>query len=728
MSSRNLRWLTQPQLFRSLILSLTLMMASATAMAATGGEAGEADEFLNYGSNVRSLGMGRAYVALADDASALYYNAAGLMRLARGYSVYGSHFRPFYESNYSFISLAVSRPDPTATGLKKFFFGPSAAWGFSLVHLGSDGYEQRDANDNLIDENFGLYQQAFMVAFAREVAGTAGILSYGATLKMVRHGVSDATAEYDNSGSSVGLDIGAQLQMINPPLIKELTRVPLVGTFFKLKHLMPLRLGVSIRNVISPRVGYGGESDKYPTALRVGASYRLPTNWLVQNSGVFLVSDYEWLFDDMDRLIRLSRRVEFRKVRPGAGQYFGTEFQYQTEKLQLLPRIGLSHVYDDWKFSTGFGLAFETSGLDFKFDFAHGFHEDLSDDQRISLTIRFGGKRDADYFVGSEPISTSESPDTRWSIDPCLSPEENLPDDSGKSTDTVNRSGISMSRLSSILRVVSGYPDQWQEALPAAIALARELDTANAARYLELVGGAPLAVDYADKAIAAFQADRGDEASDLALKAIAEFGEVAAESPHMMGDYFNALLGQCKMIHAATLSGSAAQSAWSRAAEILSRSLANVKCLKLHFLTGTCFQMVGDYPQAAKQFEAALRIDEDDSHSMRLLSRYELSKSLMESGQADSSLNILKTFFENPNSTADSLTDHYPRFLVYPDRRLSDDALYMAAEYYRSQGSNRAREALISFGNVCRFYPGLDKCRDSDIEKQITELIEQLSK
>ena len=123
-----------------LMLGLTMIIAFSATVSAGGGEAGEAGEFLRYGANVRSLGMGRAYVAMADDASALYYNPAGLMRLPRGYSVYGMHFKPLYESDYNFVSFAISRPDPNATGLKGFFFGPRSAWGGSIVHLASDVY------------------------------------------------------------------------------------------------------------------------------------------------------------------------------------------------------------------------------------------------------------------------------------------------------------------------------------------------------------------------------------------------------------------------------------------------------------------------------------------------------------------------------------------------------------------------------------------------------------
>ena len=47
------------------------------ADAATEGDAGQAGAFLSYGAGARGIGMGRAFVGLADDATAVYWNPAG---------------------------------------------------------------------------------------------------------------------------------------------------------------------------------------------------------------------------------------------------------------------------------------------------------------------------------------------------------------------------------------------------------------------------------------------------------------------------------------------------------------------------------------------------------------------------------------------------------------------------------------------------------------------------
>ena len=46
-------------------------------------DAGAPGSFLNFGTGARSQAMGSAFTALCDDASAIYWNPAGLSRLPR---------------------------------------------------------------------------------------------------------------------------------------------------------------------------------------------------------------------------------------------------------------------------------------------------------------------------------------------------------------------------------------------------------------------------------------------------------------------------------------------------------------------------------------------------------------------------------------------------------------------------------------------------------------------
>jgi len=46
-------------------------------------DGGRPDTFLSYAASARSLGMGKAHIGVADDASAIYWNPAGLQQIKR---------------------------------------------------------------------------------------------------------------------------------------------------------------------------------------------------------------------------------------------------------------------------------------------------------------------------------------------------------------------------------------------------------------------------------------------------------------------------------------------------------------------------------------------------------------------------------------------------------------------------------------------------------------------
>ena len=57
------------------------LIPAATCLAAD--EGAHAAEFLSHGVGARALGMGGAFVAVADDATATYWNPAGLTKVKK---------------------------------------------------------------------------------------------------------------------------------------------------------------------------------------------------------------------------------------------------------------------------------------------------------------------------------------------------------------------------------------------------------------------------------------------------------------------------------------------------------------------------------------------------------------------------------------------------------------------------------------------------------------------
>lgn len=84
-----------------LILCLTI---SSFSFAVYGGKPGA---FLSFGANARNIGMGRAFVALADDSSAAYVNSAGMVQIL---NIEGSFFQSDLYEKYSLTALNIVYP------------------------------------------------------------------------------------------------------------------------------------------------------------------------------------------------------------------------------------------------------------------------------------------------------------------------------------------------------------------------------------------------------------------------------------------------------------------------------------------------------------------------------------------------------------------------------------------------------------------------------------------
>ncbi len=69
--------MTRPRALRGLS-ALLLLWLSSVVPARASGPGTSAATFLELGFGARPLGLGEAYVAVADDVSALHYNPAGL--------------------------------------------------------------------------------------------------------------------------------------------------------------------------------------------------------------------------------------------------------------------------------------------------------------------------------------------------------------------------------------------------------------------------------------------------------------------------------------------------------------------------------------------------------------------------------------------------------------------------------------------------------------------------
>ena len=192
---------------KKIILLLPLLFISFTPINAQTVFGKYAGEFMAIGVGSRPLGMGGAFVGVADDVTAGYYNPAGLANI-----------------NYPQISLMHSEQfgdlvnyDYGAVGIP---FGTDMSFGLSIMRLGIDGIP--DTRNALIDGQTGelindinnIYARldysritefsnqdwAFYLTFAKRQSEN---FYWGANIKIIKRDI----AEFGATG--IGFDVGA---------------------------------------------------------------------------------------------------------------------------------------------------------------------------------------------------------------------------------------------------------------------------------------------------------------------------------------------------------------------------------------------------------------------------------------------------------------------------------------------------------------------------------------
>jgi hypothetical protein len=214
-------------------LSLALLASSAYGQ--------EAGSFLKIGVGARALGMGGAYTALADDAAAASWNAAGLSKL-RATQLDAMHAEQFGTASFDFLGLAQPLPYGTL--------------GVAGRRLSQQGLEGRDGS------------AAPTAGFA--AADTAVDLTYGAPVYR-------------------GLRLGGGVTFVHSAIADVSARAWALhfGGLYEARTLGPGRpsLGVSVQNA-GPGLRYAENLWPLPLTVAVGLAYRLP-------SGLTLAADFK---------------------------------------------------------------------------------------------------------------------------------------------------------------------------------------------------------------------------------------------------------------------------------------------------------------------------------------------------------------------------------------------------------------------------------------------------
>jgi opacity protein-like surface antigen len=277
------------------LIALALMMSANSASAV--GEAGVPSMIIPPGA--RANGMGESYVALAEDATAAWWNAGGLAFVkGQNLALMHSQLVPDLANDvyYEFLGYTNELNDFGTIGL-------------SLVYL---TYGKSVATDDagLEKGTFSSWEASGMVSFALPLTEYLGV---GMTGKFIYADLApaDLTLErLDGTGSSVALDAGV------------LWKAP-GFSFVKDRHLA---LGASLTN-LGPDISFidQEQSDPLPITLRVGFAY---TAMADEVSNLILTADIEqslvWIIDsgtDRRRSEILHGGVEYTYIDLLAGRF-----------------------------------------------------------------------------------------------------------------------------------------------------------------------------------------------------------------------------------------------------------------------------------------------------------------------------------------------------------------------------------------------------------------------
>jgi len=209
-----------------LLLVSVLILAMEWQLARSDNYYGMANDYLQYGAGARSLAMGGAYVALADDASGPYWNPGALMQVEEHQFL--SMYAPFFEqTSYNFLSYV--HP------LRRL-----GSIAISDVLLHSGGYEEVTRKQGVIGTNKSIFKNTIIISYANKVRER---ISLGASLKLIHERV----MRY--SGSGQGIDLGILYQPLDV-----------------------LNIGLALQNVIQPKVTLRDEPDVYDLNLKAGVA------------------------------------------------------------------------------------------------------------------------------------------------------------------------------------------------------------------------------------------------------------------------------------------------------------------------------------------------------------------------------------------------------------------------------------------------------------------------
>jgi len=213
-------------------------------------------QFLKIGVG-RATGMGEAFGAIADDASATFFNPAGLAQLTKR-EAFLSHIDWISDLSHDYISVALplNRLGVVAFSLTALTMG-------DMERLTIDDPTTVIREDDSTGLYFGAMDMAFAVSYARQITDK---LAFGLTGKAVSQTI------YNMSASGAALDLG----LLYRTGFKSLRLAASVTNFGSSMAFSGLALEFQDTTYqIRPRARYVTTANPLPTTFRFGIAYDL---------------------------------------------------------------------------------------------------------------------------------------------------------------------------------------------------------------------------------------------------------------------------------------------------------------------------------------------------------------------------------------------------------------------------------------------------------------------
>ena len=300
--------------------------------------------FSTVGGGARDRIFGSSFVAVADDASAIKWNPAGIAFLAQRQAS-ASHASLFSlgDSSYDYSDTSSSLNEDIVN-VANIFPGYGLPLGISYHRIGTNGMIISDERGTILDLNGSYAEQLFTLSTGKMFDVGKNKVALGINLN--RYSISSSS-----NRNGLGIDTGILFSPDN--------------------RLLP-QLGLSLNGLTGKfdLVDGEGESDSLPSILNYGLAYRLLQDQLTISAGLAKAStDQQWKYGvageySIYRLfpIHLSLRG-------------GYHFRGSRSENDLSVDVGNANL--------GFSMNFSR----FKFDYSFEPHTILGSTHRITLTM-----------------------------------------------------------------------------------------------------------------------------------------------------------------------------------------------------------------------------------------------------------------------------------------------------------------------------------------------------